>query len=154
MTLLALVAGCDKTSVLHVSPGGDDANPGTSAKPLATPTGARDALRTYRAKNGGLPPGGVMIDYADGEYRMKETLALGAEDSGTPEAPVVWRAAQRGKAVFSGAEDVTGWKTVSDPTVLARLPAASRGKVLVACLPGAEPIPDFGGGSEECYSRR
>lgn len=154
LTLLALAAGCDKTFVLHVSPGGDDANPGTSAKPLATPAGARDALRKYRAKNGALPPGGVAIEFADGEFRMKEALTLSAEDSGTPEASVVWRAAHRGKAVFSGAEDVTGWKTVSEPYTLARLPAASRGKVLVASLPGNEPIPDFGGGSEECYSRR
>ena len=39
---------------LFVSPAGDDANPGTRAKPLATPMGARDALRKaldYRAEN-------------------------------------------------------------------------------------------------------
>jgi hypothetical protein len=154
MVLLALAAGCDKGFVLHVAPKGDDANPGTDAKPLATPAGARDALRTYRAKNGGLPPGGAVIEFANGEYRMTEALTLGAEDSGTPEAPVVWRAAHRGEAAFSGAENVTGWKTVSDPTVLARLPTAAHGKVLVACLPGTDPIPDFGGGSEECYSQR
>ena len=44
--------------VLHVSPNGDDANPGTEAKPFASLERARDDIRSLR-QGAALPAGGV-----------------------------------------------------------------------------------------------
>ncbi len=123
--------------------------------PIKTPAAARDALRRMRAEHGGrLPDGGAVVTLADGEYRLDEPLELDGRDSGTASSPVVWRAAARGNARLSGARDVTVWRPVADAKALALLPPAARGHVLEADVPWDGPIPDFGGGSEECYARR
>ncbi len=132
---------------LFVAPNGDDSNPGTREKPLATPTGARNALRKIRASNkGALPAGGATIVFADGTYSFTEPVMLDWQDSGTDGAPVVWRAENRLKAGFSGAFKPTGWKVVDDPAMLALLPESARGKVIVAKLPSELELPGFRGG--------
>jgi hypothetical protein len=132
---------------IFVSPDGDDANPGTRASPVATPVGARDALRKARAANGGvLPKGGAVVEFADGTYTVSSPLSLDEHDTGAPDAPVIWRAANRAKAVFSGALKPEGWKKVDDPAILSLLPEEARGHVVTATLPGDAPIPGFRGG--------
>ena len=132
---------------IFVSPDGDDANPGTRALPVATPAGARDALRTARAANGGaLPKGGAVVEFADGTYVLSAPLALDRRDSGESGAPVVWRAANRGGAVFSGALTPRGWKKVDDSAILSTLPEKARKHVIVATLSGNDPLPGFRGG--------
>lgn len=76
---------------LFVAPDGNDANPGTRERPLATPAGARDALRRLRG-SAALPAGGATIWFASGRYPVRATLTLDTRDSGAPGAPVVWRA--------------------------------------------------------------
>jgi len=144
----ALAASLNAAHVeLFVAPGGSDANPGTREKPLATPAGARDALRKIRASNGGtLPEGGAVVEFADGEYAFAEPLALDERDSGTEKSTVVWRAAHKSKAVFSGALKTRGWKVEDDPEILALLPEAARGKVIVAEIPDGIELPGFRGG--------
>lgn len=144
LTGACAVVGCGATVVRVV--------PDT---PISTPVAARDAVRELKVKNGGaLPVGGVEIVFADGEYALPEPLELDARDSGTKEAPVVWRAENRGRVTFSGARKLTGWRRPDDPAVLALLPASAKAKVLVADVPHDLDIPDFHGGSEEMYSKR
>lgn len=88
---------------LHVAPGGDDHHPGTRAAPLATPAGARDAVR----RSGVLGRAPVTVHFADGVYELPEPLVFAPEDSGTAEAPVVYQAVNRGNAVFSGGRRLT-----------------------------------------------
>ena len=141
----AVLCGCDEQVVIRVDPAG----------PVRTPLAARDAVRALRAKNGGrLPAGGVTVEFADGDYRLDEPLALDARDAGEPGAPVVWKAARRGRVTFSGALPLGGWARPSDPKALALLPAKAKDRVLVATVPDGVEIPDFHGGSEEMYSRR
>lgn len=133
--------------VLHVSPEGDDANPGTAERPLATPQGARDAVRAQKARNGGrLPTGGVVVEFEDGVWRLTEPLKLEQADSGTPEAPIVWRAKNRTKSVFSGAICLFDWKRVEDEKVLSRLNADARRAVRWTELPPGLELPGFCGG--------
>lgn len=100
--------------LLYVAPDGNDAAAGNRAHPLRTPEGARDRLRALRRAHGGtLPAGGVIVNFADGEYRMSRPFSLSAEDTGTPESPVVYRAANRGKAVFCGYVE-PAWKREGD----------------------------------------
>ena len=68
---------------LHLSPAGNDANPGTAAQPLATLAAAQRAARAAAAKKP------VTVWLHAGTYYLPETVRLTAEDSGTVEAPVV-----------------------------------------------------------------
>jgi hypothetical protein len=114
---------------LYVAPNGDDANAGTLEKPLATLQKARDLIRA--AKQGGvLPAGGAKVYLRGGVYPAAAAVELTAEDTGSTEAPIIYRAYREEKPVFRGLKTLTGFKPVTDAAVLARLPEESRGKVL------------------------
>ncbi|MGB2824044.1 MAG: right-handed parallel beta-helix repeat-containing protein [Phycisphaerae bacterium] len=109
--------------VFHVSPEGDDAQVGTQAAPLATPAGARNAIRALKQKQG-LPAGGVKVLIRGGRYFLTEPLTLTAEDSGTRAAPIVYAAAAGEKVVLSGGRPVRGWRTPGKDSAIAVLPEA------------------------------
>ena len=73
---ITLALGCgltstsQATSVLYVSPQGNDANPGTRENPLSSLEGARDAIRHLR-KDDGLPDGGITVWIGAGTYERK-----------------------------------------------------------------------------------
>jgi len=95
--------------VLFAAPDGNDSWSGRLAEPnaartdgpLASLAGARDRIRALR-KAGTVPEGPVEVVFADGIYRIKETIVFTAEDSGTKEFPVTYRAASGAKPVISG----------------------------------------------------
>ena len=124
---------------LYVAPSGRDTNPGTWDQPFATLARARDAVRSLRP----FPPGGITILLSGGEYRLAESLALTAEDSGTAQAPIVYAAAEGETPVLTGAATLGGFVPVTDPDVLARLPQEARGHVLQTDLRAAG-VTDFG----------
>ena len=64
---------------LHVSPGGDDANPGTAAKPLATLERAQAVVRQMAGKET------VSVLIHGGTYEIASPLVFGPGDSGTAE---------------------------------------------------------------------
>jgi len=113
----------------YVVPNGNDANPGSQAQPLATLTGARDAIRNL-AKAGPLPAGGIVVELAPGTYRMAHALELQSQDSGTAESPIVYRAAKRGTAILTGGAVLDDWHTVTDPEVIKRIDPTARGTVV------------------------
>ncbi|MBM3854635.1 MAG: right-handed parallel beta-helix repeat-containing protein, partial [Verrucomicrobia bacterium] len=117
-----------------VAPSGHDANPGTRLKPLASLEKARDAIRALKA-NGSLA-GPVAVRLLPGEYHVTKTFALTAADSGGPSSPIVYRADQPGTVVLYGGRRLGGFAPVTDPAVLARLPAEARGKVFQCDLRG------------------
>jgi hypothetical protein len=127
---------------LFVAPDGADTNPGTRERPFATLERARDAIRDLK-RRGGLPKGGVAVNVRGGEYPRKETFTLAAEDSGTPEAPILYCACKGETPRFTGGVPVTGFKPVQDPAILERLPEESRGKVVQLDLK-AQGVTDFG----------
>lgn len=110
-----------------VAPSGDDENPGTRQKPFATLEKARDAVRALKA-NGPLP-GPVAVRLLPGEHQAAKTFELTAADSGTAEAPVVFRADRPGTATLYGGKRLGGFAPVTDAAVLERLPEEARGKV-------------------------
>jgi len=101
---------------LYVSPQGNDAWSGGRAAPdvakadgpLATLEGARNRIRDLK-KAGPLPAGGVTVLVRGGEYFLAQPLVLRAEDSGTPQAPVVYRAYGSEKPVLVGGKPVRGF---------------------------------------------
>lgn len=113
--------------VLHVSTKGNDGNAGTRAAPLATPAGARDALRALRKKQG-LPPGGVTVLLRGGRYVLAEPWVLSPEDSGTKDSPIVYAAAPGETAVLSGGRRVDGWKRAKGRLWTVDLPLVKAGR--------------------------
>ena len=88
--------GCDEDRVtIVVSPTGV----------VRTPEAARDAVRAVKARlvKEGRPNSPIEVVFEDGVYRLNAPLELTADDSGTDEMPVVWKARNRGKVIFSGA---------------------------------------------------
>lgn len=94
---------CSAEQALYVAPKGDDANPGTLAKPFATLARARDEARTLKTA------GPVTIYVRGGSYEMTSPLTLGAEDSGTAEQPITYRAYGHEKPTLLGARRITGF---------------------------------------------
>ena len=127
---------------LHVSPAGSDASgDGSAERPFATPNRARDELRRLRSR--GKLYGGATVVFADGTYRLDAPLELDLRDHGTDRFPIVWKAANRGKAILSGEADLE-WKRLSpeDP-MRALIPKEAAKYVLAANIPGEEPLPGF-----------
>ncbi|MHC1768414.1 MAG: right-handed parallel beta-helix repeat-containing protein [Verrucomicrobiia bacterium] len=121
--------------VFHVGSDGDDSGDGSQAKPFASLAKARDAVRAIkRANAGSLPKGGAQIAIRAGVFQLDEPLTLTAEDSGTPEAPVVFQAQPAGAVVLEGGRTVRGWRPVSDSGVLSKLDPGIRARVLEASL--------------------
>ncbi len=117
-----------------VAPNGDDAAPGTKARPFATIERARDAVRGLR--KAGLPKGGVTVWLRRGTYTLKESLAFGPQDSGAPGSPIVYRAADGEDVWLSGGviAPPSAFRKTTDPAVLAILPKEARGRVMQASL--------------------
>ena len=113
---------------LHISPHGNDANPGTLEKPLASLEAARDRLRSLR-RSGSVTRGSLVVFVHDGEYRIEQTLALSSEDSGTEETPVVYQAAPGETPRLCGGVRLRGFKSVTAPEILKRLPKGMAGRI-------------------------
>ncbi len=120
-------------AVIHVAPQGRDVNDGSSDRPFATLERARDEIRALK-KRGALPAGGVVVLIHGGEYPVVKTFALSAEDSGSPQAHIIYRAAPGEKPVFRGGVRLRDWTAVRDEALLKRVPEEARGKVIQADL--------------------
>ena len=108
LSLSLFVAACSGAAAgeIYVSPAGNDANPGTKAKPFATIERARDAARKLPQR--GKEPVSVIL--RGGVYRLAETLVFTAADSGATNAPVEYRAADGEEVVISGGSEISGLK--------------------------------------------
>ncbi len=127
----------------YTAPGGDDGNPGTRTRPFRTLERARDAVRALK-KQGPLPRGGVAVVLRGGIYRREtRSFALGAEDSGTPEAPVIYMAAPGERPILRGGQVIRNFVPLKDPAGKARIPKAAQPHVLQVDL-RAEGVTDFG----------
>jgi len=135
LTAAMFVLACHAAAAatLYVAPDGKDSNPGTEDRPFATLQRARDEIRQRKA-GGPLPAGGITIELRGGVYELAQPLELTAQDSGTQEAPVTYRARKGETAKLVGGRVVTGWKPLTDPAVLKRLPESARGQVWHADL--------------------
>ena len=147
MLLLLLAAGigactAQSSNRLFVSSDGSNDNPGTKAHPLASLEGARDAIRRRRAAEG-LRDGGMTVLLRGGTYFLAKTFELTAEDSGTVDAQIVYRACPVEQVRLSGGREVRGFVRVTDDAILTQLSPEARSHVLQANL-RAQGITDLG----------
>lgn len=108
--------------------------------PFATLCRARAAIRKLRADKTAGPHS---VQVRGGIYKLSETFSLTADDSGTKEAPVVWRNYAEEQVTLSGGRGLNGFHPVADKGVLDRLPEAAQDKVRQVELKAAG-VTDFG----------
>jgi hypothetical protein len=123
------------TREFFVAPAGDDANPGTLERPFATLTRARDAVRELK-RTGSVPRGGVAVTLRGGTYRLTASFDLTADDSGTADSPIVYRAYRDEVPRLHGARLLAAkdFQAVTDPALVARLDPTARGQVVALDL--------------------
>lgn len=104
----------------YVSPDGKDSNPGTLAKPFASPARAQQAARESVARG----KEEIDIFLRGGTYYLPETLKFTAADSGAKTAPIVWQAFKDEVPVISGGARLDlKWEAHKDGIVKAKVPA-------------------------------
>jgi hypothetical protein len=123
-----------------VASSGDDSHAGTRSEPLRTFEGAQRAVRTVLKEKPGQK---VTVLFKNGEYPVEQTIKLTSEDSGSPDALVVYRAADGETPVFTGSKVLTSWTKADDAEILERLDVSVRNKIYVTDLRVAG-ITDFG----------
>ena len=119
---------------LYVAPDGNDTWSGRLARPnaartdgpLASLTGARDAMRALKV--GGPLAGPVRVIIAGGRYELSGPLELGPGDSGTETAPVSFEAAPGARPVFSGGRIISGFEPGPNGVWQARVPEVAAGR--------------------------
>ncbi len=109
-----LFCGPLTAATIHVATEGSDAAPGTAEQPLRTLEAARDAVRA-RLQEPDLAKEGITVLIHPGDWRMTETLQFGADDSGSADAPVIWRGADSREASISGGVRLSGFEPVTGP---------------------------------------
>jgi hypothetical protein len=91
------------TTTLYASPAGTG-TACTSAQPCSL-SAAQTAVRSL---NGAMSDD-IVVELADGVYRLSAPLRLAAADSGNNGHTVIWKAAADARPVISGARAVAGW---------------------------------------------
>ena len=135
----AFAAGAPQPLTLYVAANGSDAWTGSLPAPrgddgpFATLERARDAIRALR-QAGKVPAGGVVVEIRAGTYVLDRSFELRAVDSGTAEAPALYRAYRDEAVTLTGGRRIPRFSPVTDPAVLARLDAGARSKVVQADL--------------------
>lgn len=127
--------------LIHVSTYGDDRwtgrfespNVGRTDGPLATLAAARDRIRKLRDA-GELPIGGAVVRVQAGTYELRESLRFEAQDSGKPDAPIVYEAAEKQHVRLLGGRRVTKWTAVTDERAKARFNARALPHIMQADL--------------------
>jgi hypothetical protein len=90
-----------------VSVGGDDANPGTRARPFGTPGRAMEAVR---AEIGGGLRHDLRVTFLGGVYELDSAWVVRGEDSGSEEHSITYAAEEGAEVVMSGGRRIGGWK--------------------------------------------
>jgi hypothetical protein len=98
--LAPVVSQAVSETKFHVSPKGNDQGDGSSQHPFRTFERAREAVRTFKKSPAHIPSNGIIVELESGNYPRSESFILSGQDSGTPDAPVVWRARTPGTVLL------------------------------------------------------
>ncbi len=130
-TALAAGKAAPQTSgrEFYLAPDGDDANPGTKARPFATLARARDAVR--EAKKAAAGP--ITVILRGGAYHLSKTVVFSLADSAPAGCTITYAAAPGETPVLTSGVRITGWKKLT--AAPAGLPARAADHVWVADVP-------------------
>lgn len=117
---------------LYVAPQGDDAWSGKLAEPkdndgpFASIGRARDAIRQWRATQGGFQ-GPVTVRIRGGKYVLPETISFTPEDSGTQPCPIAYEAFPGEQPVLCGGPTISDWQPYQGQILVTTLPKVQAG---------------------------
>lgn len=139
-----LVHPTTQAQTIHVSKKGNDKNPGTAEKPLATLEAARSAIRGLKNGSRSIKKE-LKVLIHEGAYDLKETFSLGEKDGGEKDAPIIWAGAPGESVSITGGKTIepSRFSVVKNKQVLSRLDPAAHGKVMQVDLK-KEGVKDFG----------
>jgi hypothetical protein len=131
--VLAVQSQAVEAREIYLAPNGNDSWSGHLARPnlprtdgpLATLTGARDAIR--KLKHDGQFTERVRVIIASGRYQLLSPFELTPEDTGTAISPISYEAAPRAHPVFSGGKVIRGWQCGSNGVWRTQLPEVAAG---------------------------
>jgi hypothetical protein len=129
---------------IYVSKDGDDSNPGTKEEPVSTLEAARDLIRHYKTTNE-LPKGGITVWIGKGQYDQEKPFILNENDSGEPEAPIVWRTMPDEYVSVTGGKRISSsaFQKVTNRAILKRLSKSAAQNVVQVNL-REQGINDYG----------
>ena len=110
---------------VYVAPAGDDANPGTREKPLATVEKAVGAMRGA---------GGGTVWVGPGEYCLTQGIVFDARHGGTSEQPLALRGTQPGQVRLSGSRTVKNFRALSAEEAKPLVSSEAKVHIVVADL--------------------
>ena len=125
LLLGAGLCSCTPQADFYVAVNGDDANPGTKARPFATVARARDAVRSINPKVPSKTAKPIIVFIGGGTYFLNEPLVFRPEDSS--ERPVLYAADPKDEAILSGGVLITGWREVAPGRWETQLPEVAAG---------------------------
>lgn len=99
-TQLTCVLAFAETIEIHVSTQGNDSSFGSLDQPVQTLHRAAELVRESRNR---MPERAVNVIVQAGEYTFSQPLLLNEQDSGTVDAPIVYKAADEHQVILSGA---------------------------------------------------
>lgn len=119
-TLKKAIARSSNTQaiVFYVAPNGNDAWTGTQAQatgkngPFATLTKVRDTIRQLKQQQGGLLQQPVTVFLRGGTYFLQAPLHFTAQDSGTKDCPISYKAYPQETPAISGGRILRGWRSI------------------------------------------
>jgi len=139
VVVVSLATGAQlPAATFYMASNGQDTNPGTVERPLATLAAARDA-----ARKAGAGPHRIVV--TPGEYYLEQPVAFDAHDNG-----LTIEAEPAGKAVFFGGTRVTGWRRDGDRFWCADVPGVKEGQrdfrelVVGSAMPPRARMPESG----------
>jgi len=129
MAGMVLISGSASALDIYIAPDGHDSRSGRFAEPdavgkdgpFATLERARDEIRKLKRENGLHEP--VTVHVRAGTYFLDRTFKLTAEDSGTADAPVVYRGYGAERPLLVGGKPVAGFARYKDGILVADLAA-------------------------------
>ena len=137
--LLFLAVSCSQNYKLYVSPTGNNSDTGTIENPLLTLEKARDTVRLMREQGLNKP---ITVYIKGGTYSARP-LQFDSTDSGSKNAPVIYKAFGDEEPVFKGSKELKTWQLLKDGNKLAELEPTVNGKIYFTDLHKAG-ITDFG----------
>lgn len=123
-----------RAGTVYVAPDGNDGWSGSLARanadktdgPLATLTGARDAVRKLKAKGPLTEPVRVLI--ADGTYFVTGPTVFEPQDSGTDRCVITYEAADNARPIFNGGRVIRGFQRGENGVWTAQAPDVKTGR--------------------------
>jgi hypothetical protein len=143
--LIFLISCTNKNAVeFYVSPNGNDTNSGNETKPFQTLEKAKESVRLQLTK---VPGKSIVVNIKGGSYYLENPVVFTAEDSGTENAPVVYKAVEGEEPVFAGSRELKSWQVLNNAEKLKLLTPEVKGEIYVIDLMSAG-ITSFGDATE------